>query len=69
MKGILSTLPDCEILKKHISQFSMTSWDQQKIEGGKADVVLPTSIFHYGTYFIRQAKTYRVTRHIPIRPL
>ncbi len=35
---------------------------------GKADAVLAASIFHYGTYSIRQVKDYLAGRGIPIRP-
>jgi cyclase len=34
---------------------------------GKADAVLAASIFHYGTYSIREAKEYLAERGIPIR--
>jgi cyclase len=34
---------------------------------GKADAVLAASIFHYGTYSIREAKQYLAKREIPIR--
>lgn len=34
---------------------------------GKADAVLAASIFHYGTYSIRQAKVYLAERGIPVR--
>ena len=36
---------------------------------GRADAALVASIFHYGTYTIRQAKEYLAGRGIPIRPL
>lgn len=39
------------------------------IEEGKADAVLAASIFHYGTYSIRQVKEYLAQRGIPIRPV
>ncbi len=35
---------------------------------GRADAALVASIFHYGTYTIRQAKEYLAGRDIPIRP-
>ncbi len=38
------------------------------IEEGKADAVLAASIFHYGTFSIRQVKDYLAKRGIPIRP-
>lgn len=34
---------------------------------GKADAVLAASIFHFGTYTIRQAKEYLAARQIPVR--
>ncbi|MDP2743919.1 MAG: imidazole glycerol phosphate synthase subunit HisF [Dehalococcoidia bacterium] len=34
---------------------------------GEADAVLAASIFHYGTYSIRQAKVYLAERGIPVR--
>jgi cyclase len=34
---------------------------------GKADAVLAASIFHYGTYSIRQTKVYLAERGIPVR--
>jgi cyclase len=34
---------------------------------GKADAVLAASIFHYGTYTIRQAKEYLAARGVPMR--
>ena len=34
---------------------------------GKADAVLAASIFHYGEYSIKQAKTYLKNKGIPIR--
>ncbi|MBI4332775.1 MAG: imidazole glycerol phosphate synthase subunit HisF [Chloroflexi bacterium] len=37
------------------------------IVAGKADAVLAASIFHYGTYSIRQAKEYLAARGIPVR--
>jgi len=39
------------------------------IEAGRADAVLAASIFHYGTYSIRQVKDYLAQRGIPIRPV
>lgn len=35
---------------------------------GKADAVLVASIFHYGTYTIRQAKEYMASNGIKVRP-
>jgi len=37
------------------------------ISVGKADAVLVASIFHYGTYTVRQAKEYLASRGIPVR--
>ena len=39
----------------------------QAVEAGKADAVLAASIFHYGTYRIREAKEYLAARGIPVR--
>jgi cyclase len=39
----------------------------QAIVAGKADAVLAASIFHYGTYSIRQTKEYLSGKGIPIR--
>ena len=39
----------------------------QALVAGKADAVLAASIFHYGTYSIRQTKEYLAKRGIPIR--
>ena len=39
----------------------------EAIAEGKADAVLAASIFHYGTYTIRQAKDYLAERGIPVR--
>jgi cyclase len=36
---------------------------------GRADAVLAASIFHYGTFRIREAKAYLAARGLPIRPL
>jgi imidazole glycerol-phosphate synthase subunit HisF len=38
------------------------------LEKGKADAVLAASIFHYGTYSIRQTKEYLAARGLSIRP-
>ena len=40
----------------------------QAFDQGKADAVLAASIFHFGTYSIRQAKEYLSDRGIPVRP-
>lgn len=37
------------------------------LDAGKADAVLAASIFHFGTYTIRQAKEYLAGRQIPVR--
>lgn len=39
----------------------------QAFRNGKADAVLAASIFHYGTYSIKQVKTYLKKKGIPIR--
>ena len=39
----------------------------QALVVGKADAVLAASIFHYGTYSIRQAKAYLEKKGIPVR--
>jgi cyclase len=39
----------------------------QALALGKADAVLAASIFHYGTYSIRETKEYLAKRGIPIR--
>jgi cyclase len=39
------------------------------LEQGKADAVLAASIFHYGTYSIKQTKDYLKQRGIPVRPI
>jgi cyclase len=38
------------------------------IAEGKADAVLAASIFHFGTYRIREVKQYLAERGVPIRP-
>ena len=40
----------------------------QAFDQGKADAVLAASIFHFGTFSIRQAKEYLSGRGIPVRP-
>ena len=39
----------------------------EAVTDGKADAVLAASIFHFGTYSIRQAKEYLAGRGIPVR--
>ncbi len=39
----------------------------QAIVNGKADAVLAASIFHYGTYSIRQTKEYLAKKGVPVR--
>ena len=39
----------------------------QAIVSGKADAVLAATIFHYGTYSIRQAKEYLARQGLPVR--
>lgn len=36
---------------------------------GRADAALAASIFHYGTYTIRQAKAHLAARGVPVRPV
>ena len=38
------------------------------LKEGKADAVLAASIFHFGTYRIREVKEYLAQRNIPVRP-
>jgi cyclase len=40
----------------------------QAIQQGQADAALAASIFHYGTYRIRDAKAYLASRGVPMRP-
>jgi len=35
---------------------------------GRADAALAASIFHYGTYTVRDLKTFLQQRNIPVRP-
>jgi cyclase len=37
------------------------------VTDGKADAVLAASIFHYGTYRIRQCKDYIAEHGVPVR--
>ena len=37
------------------------------LEKGKADAVLAASIFHFGTFTVRQAKEYLKSKNIPVR--
>lgn len=39
----------------------------EAIAEGKADAVLAASIFHYGTYSIKQAKAYLAAKGVPVR--
>jgi cyclase len=39
----------------------------EAIAEGKADAVLAASIFHFGTYRIREVKEYLAQRGIPVR--
>ncbi len=39
----------------------------QAVNQGKADAVLAASIFHYGTFSIRQAKEYMASQGLPVR--
>ena len=36
---------------------------------GKADAVLAASIFHFGTYSIREVKEYLAAAGLPVRPV
>jgi imidazole glycerol-phosphate synthase subunit HisF len=36
---------------------------------GEADAVLAASVFHYGTYSIRETKRFLAARGIPVRPV
>lgn len=42
---------------------------RQALDEGKADAVLAASIFHYGTYSIRDAKKYLETCGVSVRPV
>ena len=37
------------------------------VQQGGADAVLAASIFHFGTYTVREAKEYMASRGIPVR--
>jgi cyclase len=37
------------------------------LEAGRADAVLAASIFHFGTYTVRQVKEYLAGRGLPVR--
>jgi len=37
------------------------------VKEGKADAVLAASVFHYGTYTVRQVKEYMAAEGIPVR--
>jgi cyclase len=39
----------------------------EAIAEGKADAVLAASIFHFGTYSIRETKEYLAARGVPVR--
>jgi cyclase len=39
------------------------------LDKGKASAVLAASIFHYGTYTIRQTKEFLASRGVPVRPV
>ena len=41
----------------------------QVLTAGKADAALAASIFHFGTYSIRQTKQYLATRGVTVRLL
>jgi cyclase len=40
----------------------------EAVTAGKADAALAASIFHFGTYSIRQVKDYMAQRGVPVRP-
>jgi cyclase len=37
------------------------------VQQGGADAVLAASIFHFGTFTVREAKEYMASRGIPVR--
>jgi cyclase len=41
----------------------------QAVESGKADAVLAASIFHFGTYSVKDVKDYMSSRGLPMRPI
>ena len=42
---------------------------REVIQIGKADAVLAASIFHFGTYRVREAKAFLAAKGIPMRPI
>lgn len=41
----------------------------EAVEIGKADAVLAASIFHFGSYRVKDVKDYLAARRVPVRPL
>ena len=41
---------------------------RQAVETGKADAVLAASIFHFGTYRVKDVKDYLSSHGLPMRP-
>jgi cyclase len=41
----------------------------EAVEIGKADAVLAASIFHFGTYRVKDVKEYLAARGVPVRPM
>jgi cyclase len=41
---------------------------ERVLTGGEADAALAASIFHYGTYTVRDLKDFLQARHVPVRP-
>jgi cyclase len=39
------------------------------LDKGKADAVLAASIFHYGTYTIKETKEFLQQHGVPVRPV
>ncbi|MBM3934014.1 MAG: imidazole glycerol phosphate synthase subunit HisF [SAR202 cluster bacterium] len=42
---------------------------RQALDDGKADAVLAASVFHFGTFRIRDAKDYLAQHGVPVRPI
>jgi cyclase len=41
---------------------------RQAVETGKVDAVLAASIFHFGTYSVKDVKDYMASHGLPMRP-
>jgi imidazole glycerol-phosphate synthase subunit HisF len=41
---------------------------EQVLTAGEADAALAASIFHYGTYTVRDLKDFLQARNVPVRP-